>query len=108
MVVRETPTLNDATMAEALEVGIDHDCDRLLGNGIQEPLPSTDLSLVSDEVRRLVDGASLIIAKGIGNFELLEEDPSVAGRITFLVHAKCIPMATIHGVPKGSLILINR
>lgn len=108
VIVKETPALNDVTMREALEVGIDHDCDRLVGNGIQEPLPSTDLSLVSDEVRRLVEGASLIISKGIGNFEVLEEDPSLAGRITFLIHAKCTPMATLHGVPKGSLILINR
>ncbi|NLT35243.1 MAG: DUF89 family protein [Gaiellales bacterium] len=108
VVVKETPTLNDVTMTEALEVGIDHDCDRLLGNGTQEPLPSTDLSLVSDEVRKLVEGASLIISKGIGNFEVLEEDPSVAGRITFLIHAKCTPMAALHGVREGSLILVNR
>lgn len=108
VVVKEVPAVNDVTMVEALEVGLDRDCDRLLGNGINSPLPSTDLRLVSDEVRELIEKASLIVSKGIGNFELLEEEESVAGRTTYLVHAKCIPMAQLHQVPKGALILSNR
>ena len=78
-VTRERPVLNDATMADALAVGLDG-VAKLVGNGITEPLPGTDLSKVSTRVRALVEEADLVISKGGGNYEMLDQEPVLAGK----------------------------
>jgi damage-control phosphatase, subfamily I len=107
LVARETPTINDATLAEALSVGLDS-VGRVVGSGIRVPLPSTDLKLVSAEVTDLIGTADLIVSKGGANYELLEEAAALRGRITFLLHGKCRPLCAVHDVPPGGLIVCNR
>jgi len=68
-VVRGGPVLNDVTMQEALELGIDKAADKLIGNG--SDAPGTLLSDISTEAKRELFNSDLIISKGQGNFETL-------------------------------------
>lgn len=86
-VVRSLPALNDVTPKEAEEVGMTA-VTRVVGNGVDGPLPGTAVSRCSAEVRSLFASADLVISKGGGNFDSLEEEP--CGRPTaFLVQTKC-------------------
>jgi uncharacterized protein with ATP-grasp and redox domains len=107
VVTRKVPTVNDATLADAVAVGLDRVADTVIDNGIDEPLPSTDLRKVSAEVRALVQAADLVVSKGVGNYELLSEDAELAGKTSFLIHGKCHPMCRLHGVERGGLIVFN-
>jgi len=72
-VVRSVPTLNDATLKEAKSVGLDK-IATVMQNGIDGPLPGTLLSRCSNEVNDLVRRSDLIISKGGGNFDTLDEE----------------------------------
>ena len=90
-VVRSVPTLNDATLKEAKSVGLDK-IATLIENGIDGPLPGTLLSRCSDEVNDLVRQADLIISKGGGNFDTLDEESKHLNKnISFLLLSKCVP-----------------
>ena len=88
-VVRSLPALNDATLAEAEMVGM-NEIASVLENGIDGPLPGTITSRCSSEVRDLLQRADLVISKGGGNFDTLEEEKD-SYSITFLLLSKCIP-----------------
>lgn len=89
-VVRSLPTLNDVTRREAAQVGLDR-IARVVENGIRGPLPATMVSRCSPEVRRLVQEADLIISKGGGNFDSLDEEPEWKNKIAFMFLSKCLP-----------------
>jgi uncharacterized protein with ATP-grasp and redox domains len=90
-VVRSVPTLGDATLKEAKSVGLDK-IVTVVENGIDGPLPGTLLNRCSDEVNDLVRRADLIISKGGGNFDTLdEESKSLNKNISFLLLSKCDP-----------------
>jgi len=89
-VVRSRPTLNDATLKEARMVGIDKIAS-VLENGIDGPLPGTITSRCSSEVRDLLQRADLILSKGGGNFDTLEEEKYLGRNTTFLLLSKCAP-----------------
>lgn len=91
-VVRGMPTLNDATLKEALDAGLDKAGD-LMENGIDGPFPGTLLKRCSTEVRALADQANLIISKGGGNFDSLgEEVRDIKTPVTFMLLSKCRPL----------------
>ena len=98
--------VNDATITDALAVGLDAVAD-IVGNGITEPLPGTDLSKVSQRVRRLVEEADLVISKGGANYEMLDEEPALAGKTTFVLFGKCDPLCGSHGAERNDLIVFN-
>lgn len=106
VVARTLPVLNDATVADALAVGLD-EVARVVGNGIAEAVPGTKLAQLSPEVRRLVDEADLVVSKGGGNYELLDEEAGLQGRITFLLLGKCLPLCRILDVPRDGLVVHN-
>lgn len=90
-VVRNMPTLNDATLSEARQVGLEKTAP-VLANGIAGPLPGTILKRCSLEIRDLVDQADLIISKGGGNFDCLEEElQQINTKVSFLLLSKCEP-----------------
>jgi uncharacterized protein with ATP-grasp and redox domains len=101
--VRGSNVLNDATIEDAQEVGIDLVAD-VISNGYDAP--STVLSECSTEFLKIYNEADLIISKGQGNFEGLinENDP----RIFFLLMIKCEVVAEIIGVEKGSFVVYNK
>jgi len=100
-VVKQNPIINDATMEDARFVGIT-DLVRVIPNGAKLPAPATVLDECSDEVNRLFRSSDLIISKGQGNFEVLEEQ---AGNIFFLLKAKCPVIADYLGVKEGDLLI---
>jgi len=79
-VVKSVPVLNDATLAEAKLVGIDR-LATVMENGINGPLPGTILARCSGDVRRLIEDADLIISKGGGNFDTLDEEIGLDDRL---------------------------
>ena len=106
-VVRSVPTLNDATIEEAKTVGIDK-IVRVVENGIDGPLPGTLLDRCSSEVNHLVRQSDLIISKGGGNFDTLDEErKNLNKKISFLLLTKCEPYYHHFGVKLYHPILAN-
>ena len=68
VIVRGEPTVNDATIEDARQVGLT--ClARVIGNGTD--LNGTVLRRISREARQCLDNADVIIAKGQGNYETM-------------------------------------
>jgi uncharacterized protein with ATP-grasp and redox domains len=67
--VRGMPTYNDVTPADASEVKLDT-LVPVVGNG--DNIPGTMLSRISAEARGLLEGADVIVSKGMGNYETLQ------------------------------------
>jgi hypothetical protein len=100
-VVRERPVINDATREDALAVGIDR-VARVITSG--SDAPATILTQCSPELRQWYQSADLIISKGQGNYESLEDEP---GNIFFFLRAKCPLVAKYLGVNLGDCVLKN-
>ena len=100
--VRGAAVMNDATMEDAHEVGM-NEVAQLISNG--SDAPSTVLSQSSPAFLDAYENADLIISKGQGNLEGLinENDP----RIFFLLMVKCNVIAELLEVPKGSFVVYN-
>jgi uncharacterized protein with ATP-grasp and redox domains len=106
-VVRSVPTLNDATLKEARAVGI-HKLANVIENGIDGPLPGTVLSRCSNEVNHLVGQSDLIISKGGGNFDTLDEERKhLNKKISFMLLSKCAPHHDNFGVNLYHPVLSN-
>jgi damage-control phosphatase, subfamily I len=86
--VRGNPIINDVTMSEAQEAGIDTLCT-LMNSGV--PTPGFVYELATDEARKSFDTADLIIAKGMGNYECMT--PLRRTNICFLLKVKCSVVA---------------
>lgn len=101
--VRGGVVLNDVTIKDAVEVGIDR-VATIVSNGYNAP--ATVLSACSQEFLDHFYSADLIIAKGQGNFESLYSlgDP----RIYHLLMAKCHVVAEHLDVSKGSYIVVRQ
>ncbi len=102
-VVRGGPAINDATMKDVQETGIDSVAD-VITNGYDAS--STLLDKCSTEFLTEFQKADLILSKGQGNLEGLIE--TTDSRIFFLFMVKCDVVAEIIGVPKGSLVVYNQ
>lgn len=70
VIVRGYPVVNDATMEDAEEIGLT-DLVNVIGNGSN--VGGTWIPGISSESRELLYDADLIIAKGQGNFETLND-----------------------------------
>ncbi|MBQ9860011.1 MAG: DUF89 family protein [Clostridia bacterium] len=100
-IVRGAPVLNDATMADARQVGLDR-VVRVIDNGTA--VAGTSLARISPEARRLVEEADVIISKGQGNFETL----LYCGKnVYYLFLCKCRLFADRLGVPLFTGMLLN-
>lgn len=97
--VREKPIINDATLEEARLSGL-AEVAEIVSSGCHAP--GTVLEQCSPEFLRKLAEADLILSKGQGNFECLEQ---IRGPFYFLLKAKCEVVSRHLGVPKGSLIL---
>ena len=102
-VVRSAPILNDVTINDAKEVGIDNVAE-VISSGYDAP--STVLSKSGTPFLNKYLSADLIISKGQGNLEglLYENDP----RIFFILMAKCDVIAETLKVNKGSFLVYNK
>jgi damage-control phosphatase, subfamily I len=98
--VRGAPVLNDATTADAHEVGM-HDLVEVIDNG--SDAPGTVLEDCSALFRDRFERAQLVIAKGQGNFETLR---GAQKSIAFWFKVKC-PLVSHHvGLPLGAHALL--
>lgn len=101
VIVRGAPVLNDATMEDAVQVGLTS-MVRVIGNGNE--IAGTHLDEISKEAKELIDSADVIFAKGQGNFETLR----MCGKnIYYIFMCKCEMFAERFQVPKFSGILIS-
>ena len=100
--VRGKPVINDATLEDARQVGLDEVC-RVIPNGFDAP--STLLEFCSEEFAKIYDNADLVISKGQGNFEGLME--SRHPNEFFLLIAKCRPIADLLGVSKNDMVVLK-
>jgi len=98
-VVRGGPVINDATVEDAMAVGMDSVAE-VIDNGAQ--IPGTILSECSPAFQSKFRSAELILAKGMGNYETLSE---VNAPIFFLLQVKCPVIAKDVGVEVGSTIV---
>jgi len=100
VVVRGKPILSDATYEDAIKAGVDKIADEILTNGlgaigiIEEELPS--------ETLERLENATIIIAKGMANYESLSE--SKFKPVAYLLTAKCEPVAMDIGVNVGDMV----
>lgn len=101
--VRGGAILNDITRKE-IEASNLSDF-RVIDTGCNAP--GAPLKLVSSEFLSALNSADLVIAKGQGNFESMEEDFH-ARPIYFLLRAKCPVIQNYLGVDFGSLQIIGR
>jgi damage-control phosphatase, subfamily I len=99
-VVRGAPVINDATMDDAIYVGIDTVAD-VISNGYDAP--STVVDKCSDEFKELFDRADVIISKGQGNLEGLLG--KTTKKVYFLLMVKCDVIAEALNVKKGDFVV---
>ena len=106
-VVRSIPTLNDATLKDSEQTGMVN-LVRVVENGIDGPVPGTLIHRCSMDVNDLFQKADLIISKGGGNFDTLDELPKRRkSRISYLLLSKCRPYETFFGVKQHRPILYH-
>ncbi len=99
LALRGSPVINDATLTDARYVGL-HEIVKVIDNG--SDAPGTVLEDCSPEFVRRFTEADLILAKGQGNFETLNDEPR---NIFSLFKAKCPVIAAHVGVPVGTYVL---
>ncbi len=99
LAVRGAPILNDVLMADAQMVGLT-DLVEVIDNGTD--VPGTIPELCSESFRRRFETADMVIAKGQGNFETLND---VDRDIFFLLQPKCAVLAKHLDCELGRLII---
>ncbi|HTY23131.1 MAG TPA: ARMT1-like domain-containing protein [Desulfomonilaceae bacterium] len=94
--VRSVPTLNDATAKDATFVEMDKIAS-IVDNGIDGPVPGTVVARCSDQMKRHIEDADLILSKGGGNFDSIEEEVHLHHKIVFMLMSKCVPLCNYFG-----------
>ena len=105
--VRGAPILNDATLEDAVALGLDHRVDLLT--------PTTDgvaeLGLNREHappaLADALDRATLVIAKGMANYESLSDGRDLPP-VAYLMSVKCGPIGADIGIPVGSRVALLR
>jgi len=103
LVVKGEPILNDATVREAKDLGLDGMVDLLTTTGSGDV--GITLGKIPLELNRALDECTLIIAKGMANYESLSEVPGLPP-VAYLMAVKCDPIAESVGVPRESYIAL--
>jgi uncharacterized protein with ATP-grasp and redox domains len=99
--VRAAPIINDVTEVEARAVGLDG-MARIISSGSE--MPGTVVARSTPEFREAFDSADLVISKGQGNWETLEDSRR---EVFFMFQAKCPAVAAMNDCPEGALLLLK-
>ena len=103
VLVRGGEVLNDATMDDVHQVGLDQlDGIRVMGNG--DRLAGTDIDRISPEAKEALLTADLILAKGQGNYETLQ---GCGLPVYYAFLCKCRFFADRFGVPTYTGMLVR-
>jgi uncharacterized protein with ATP-grasp and redox domains len=98
--VRNSPIINDALIAEAVQSGIG-EAAQIVSSGAGTP--GTVLAFCTNEFLEIFRTADLIISKGQGNYEALSDEDRP---IFFLLKIKCDVVARHLGMSKGDTVLM--
>ncbi|HHY10750.1 MAG TPA: DUF89 family protein, partial [Firmicutes bacterium] len=101
--VRGYPIINDATMQDAIHSGLGEETT-IVDTG--SSAPGLVLKDAPAEFLKLYNKADVVISKGQGNYEILEEDPKRP--IYFLLKAKCSTIAAHLGVDLDTLVFLQK
>ncbi len=101
VIVRGMEVLNDATMDDAIQVGLTENFE-VIGNG--SGVAGTDFTMISEEARSKLDEADLIVAKGQGNFETMQ---MCRKNVYYIFMCKCMMFAKRFQVPQFYGMFIN-
>lgn len=101
IIVRGKDVLNDATIDDAIQVGLDKVAP-VISNGTG--VAGTVISRINDKSSNLINNADIIISKGMGNFETLKGSGL---NIYYMFLCKCKMFCTKFNVPKLTYMLIN-
>ncbi len=96
---RGRPIINDITLSDAKAAGIDK-IATLVDSGVDTP--GFDLTRISDEARKIYESVDLVIAKGMGNYESLNDVSKKD--IYFLMKVKCSVVAASLSSEIGDII----
>jgi len=97
--VRGSPVINDVTLVDAEEAGL-NSLVEVIDSG--SDVPGIVLDQCSKAFDERYEQADLVIAKGQGNYETLNEDKK---HIFFMMKVKCPVVAADVGCPVGSMVI---
>ena len=100
--IRCQPVVNDVTWEDAEQVGLS-EVSEILDNGFPD-LPGTQIDKLPADVRARVENATLLIAKGQGNFESMIESGL---NIYYVFLSKCASYTDWFGFEHLSGVLVN-
>ena len=97
VVVKGENILSDATMDDALEIGLDKEVDQILTTGCFAV--GIDFEKLPLDVKKLLDKVDIILSKGMGNYEAFSE--TIYKPIAYLLRTKCGAIANSMGVTRN-------
>lgn len=98
--VRSAPIINDAVLADAYRVGLNK-VATVMPSG--SDCPGLLLTEMSDKFRKIYRAADIIVSKGQGNFESLEDNRK---DIFYLFKTKCPTVSQYLDLPLNALLFI--
>lgn len=105
LAVKGAPSQNDLTLSDLPRVRPGPLPFHVVGNGTDAV--GTQLAEVSPAFRSLLEGAAVILAKGMANFESLRGEHALPP-VAHCFIAKCAPNARLAGVTEGDRIVLVR
>lgn len=103
VVIRGEPVLNDATYEDAEQIGLTQEQGvQVIGNGSN--VAGTCMEMISDAARIAITSADVLIAKGQGNFETLQD---CGLNVYYLFMCKCEMFAKRFQVERYKGLLLN-
>jgi len=103
--VKGGPILNDATMDDAVQSGMDK-LVRVVTTGSNYLGAHPDK--LSPEAGNMLANAGLVISKGQANFESLENEKIARGQVFFLLKMKCECVSRVAGAKLGDIVFFTR
>ena len=101
IIVRGKDVLNDATLKDAVQTGIDK-ISPVTENGTG--YAGTVIDKINEKSCELIKNADLIISKGMGNFETLN---GCGLNVYYMLMCKCEKSCTLFGKPLYSYLFLN-
>jgi uncharacterized protein with ATP-grasp and redox domains len=100
-VVKARPIINDVTMVDAEDVGLTKVCEVIDNGG---GFIGSPLELVPKTFLERMHRADMIVGKGHGNYETIDEFP---GDVFLILRAKCVVVAQHMGINMGQVGLVS-
>jgi uncharacterized protein with ATP-grasp and redox domains len=102
--LKEKPILNDACIIDALKIGLNEVAELTSIGTDSIGVIYDDLSA---EFKEIFNNSDLVIAKGLGNYEGLDEMNLKDKPVFSLLNAKCLPVARNIGIELGDNVVLK-